>query len=206
MEIVNGKVKVYDRKYVRKSDNQTVHTVIKQITLKKDAPFTDGEIVNIVKSSELENTLSNNSGDAEKEKIISDLKLEVRKSNDVINDLKDEIIQLQNNHKNETEKLNDEIKTITDKLNDTNLLNTAILKDKDLVNQQLIQYYDATSTAYDNVADEVISAANDEVQNISFMDLVFHKKNIKLEIPKNTIIKKNRVKIPSNHLITSGDE
>ena len=44
------------------------------------------------------------------------------------------------------------------------------------------------------------------VQNISFMDLVFHKKNIKLEIPKNTIIKKNRVKIPSNHLITSGDE
>lgn len=165
-------VRVYTKKYSSKDKDGNIiekESKQKQVSLKKDDPFEDNELVAVLKEEEYEQLLSNNMKNfedvlAEKDQKINHLtnQLNSLKSSffDDVASFKDQLSE-----KEELLKAKDEIVNLNKKLNKVEEERVAIFKELDYKNKMILAYNVELNKSILKAINVVIDEARDNINN-----------------------------------------
>ena len=168
-------VRVYTKKYTSKDkDGHSVEkeSKQKQVSLKKDDSFEDGELVKVLSKDDYENLINNQFSDdkiKEYDNIIEEKNDEINLLKDQINTLKssffDDVDSLkgQLSDKDELVKAKDEIHKLTKEIKEINDERVAIFKELDYKNKMILAYNVELNKSILNAINVVIDEARDNI-------------------------------------------
>ena len=195
-------VRVYTKKYNSKDkDGNTVEkeSQQKQVSLKKEDPFEDNELVKVLAQEEYENLVNNQFSDEkiqEFNQIIQDKDDEIEILKDQIQTLKgsffDDVDSLkeQLSDKDELLKAKDEIQELNKKITEIDDERVAIFKELDYKNRMILAYNVELNKSILNAINVVIDEARDNI-NRRNETLVFDL-NKSIEKAKHDVNEKNK--------------
>ena len=165
-------VRVYTKKYTSKDkDGNSVEkeSKQKQVSLKKEDPFEDNDLVKVIPKEEYEKLIENTSSEAVDEDIIAEKDAQIQELQDQLDALKssffDDVGSLKDqlSDKEELIKAKDEIYELNKKLVSVDEERVAIFKELDYKNKMILAYNVELNKSILNAINVVIDEARDNI-------------------------------------------
>ena len=165
-------VRVYTKKYTSKDkDGNSVEkeSKQKQVSLKKEDPFEDNDLVKVIPKEEYEKLIENTSSEAVDEDIIAEKDAQIQELQDQLDALKSSffddvgLLKDQLSDKEELIKAKDEIYELNKKLVSVDEERVAIFKELDYKNKMILAYNVELNKSILNAINVVIDEARDNI-------------------------------------------
>ncbi len=165
-------VRVYTKKYTSKDkDGNSVEkeSKQKQVSLKKEDPFEDNDLVKVIPKEEYEKLIENNSSEGVDEDILAEKDAQIQELQDQLDTLKssffDDVGSLKDqlSDKEELIKAKDEIYELNKKLVSVDEERVAIFKELDYKNKMILAYNVELNKSILNAINVVIDEARDNI-------------------------------------------